>query len=693
MGTLLLSRERLSILCAILGLIFSIRRRLDRLHKLFGTEYEHTVESMGPTRKHKQSWKSAETCEKVGYSPFSAPLFNERRNDMKILKLLVALLFIVVLAVPLQPATAQDQTPQYLCGETYLVQRGDTLWEIAQRCGTTVADLLAVNPQITDARLIFARQLINIPGDDLIPLTGVIQSQIPVPVTGPGTALPYYIVKPGDSLSYLADRYNTSVDAFLDANPFLREERLQVGMILEVPTRMVTRPTVVISPTAGLPGTVVQVVAGGLRANEDVQIGAGRLGEGYFQLRSERTDSQGRIDTTVQMPTWANLDEIWRVVIDRTDTTGIDAASNEFYVVQRSNRVQPIQYLIRPGDTLSWISVKFAVPIADILELNPQITDPRRITTGQYLLIPGPDMDEDFIPETGQPHVTVSPPSPAPGTTFTILATGFPVGAEVDIWIGQPGESPAIIESTQANQQGVVFVNIPLAAGTPRQEWVAFVITRDRTLSVLSQPFTPGVTVVPVTGDPRHQLGSPAFRDTFVDGRHWLISEGTFTSSRIVDGSMELTAHTAADGWRLTWPVVEEYYLEMTVRTGEMCLGGDRYGLFVNLPEDRKAPHTGNQFGVTCNGHYFVRAWHGSSGDWLVTPTPHSAINTHAEQTNRLGIIVEGARMTLFINGERITDVTDATYAGRGRFGVFMGAPETGEFTIQIDEIAYWNLQ
>jgi LysM repeat protein len=616
---------------------------------------------------------------------------------MKIFKILIFSLFIMVLAMPVQPVAAQDQTPQDRCGETYVVQRGDTLWEIAQACGTTVADLLEVNPQITNPRLIFAGQRINIPGDGIIPPTGIPQSQLPVPVTGPGTALPFYIVKPGDSLSYLADRYNTSVDALLEENQNLREERLRVGMILDLPTRDVTQPIVVISPTTGLPGTEVQVVAAGLPANTDVRLGAGRLGEGYYQLRTVETDEEGRIDTTLSIPQWANLDETWRVVVDRAGTTRIDAASNEFYVIQRANRVQPVQYLIRPGDTLSWISVQFGVPIEDILEANPQITDPRRIITGNYLLIPGPEGDEGIIPETGQAHVSISPPSPVPGSTFYLLATGFPAGADVDIWIGAPGAAPTIIESAQANQQGVVFVNISLAADAPREQWVAYVITRDRSVSAISQVFTPGGEVgapqVPVTGDPRERLGNPAFRDTFVDGRNWLISTGTFTSNAIVDGSMELTANTGADGWRITWPEVENYYLEMTVRTGEECLGGDRYGLFVNLPIDRNAPHTGNQFGVTCNGHYFLRAWHAGTGTWLIRPTPHDAINTREEQTNRLGIMVEGAQMTLFINGEQIAEVTDDTYAGLGRFGIFIGAPETEDFTIYIDEIAYWNLQ
>jgi LysM repeat protein len=617
---------------------------------------------------------------------------------MKVFKILIFSLIILLLAVPMQPVVAQDQSPQDICGETYLVQRGDSLWEIAQRCGTTVADILAVNPQITNPRLIFAGQRINIPGDGIIPPTGVSQSPLPVPVTGPGTALPLYLVKPGDSLVYLADRYNTSVEAFQEANPFLREERLRVGMILDLPTRDVTQPTVVVSPTTGLPGTPVRVVAAGLPANTDVRLGAGRLGEGYWQLQTVRTNEAGRVDTQINIPQWANLDEIWRVVVDRPDTARVDAVSNEFYVVQRGNRIEPIQYLIRPGDTLSWISVKFGVPIEDILEVNPQITDPRRIITGQYLLIPGPEEEEGIIPETGQAHVSVSPPSPVPGSTFWVFATGFPAGADVDIWIGRPGASPAIIETARADERGVVFISAQMPADAPREQWVAYVITRDREIAAISQVFVPGgqpqVPQVPVTGDPREQLGTPAFRDTFVDGRNWLISEGTFTTNRIVDGSMELTANRPSDGWRITWPEIENYYLEMTVRTGEECLGGDRYGLFVNMPVDRQAPHTGNQFGVTCNGHYYLNAFHGTNVTWLIRPTQHPAINTHEEQTNRLGIRVEGAQMTLFINGQEVAQASDDTYAGVGRFGVLVGAvdPETETFTIYIDEIAYWNL-
>ncbi|MBE3598800.1 MAG: LysM peptidoglycan-binding domain-containing protein [Limnochordaceae bacterium] len=45
----------------------------------------------------------------------------------------------------------------------YTVQPGDTLFFIAQRFGTTVTAILALNPQITNPDLIFPGQVICVP--------------------------------------------------------------------------------------------------------------------------------------------------------------------------------------------------------------------------------------------------------------------------------------------------------------------------------------------------------------------------------------------------------------------------------------------------------------------------------------------------------------------------------------------------
>ena len=54
-------------------------------------------------------------------------------------------------------------------GGTYVVQWGDTLGKIAGRVGVSWRDILAVNPQIQNPSLIYAGQVINLPGGAGVP--------------------------------------------------------------------------------------------------------------------------------------------------------------------------------------------------------------------------------------------------------------------------------------------------------------------------------------------------------------------------------------------------------------------------------------------------------------------------------------------------------------------------------------------
>ncbi len=80
---------------------------------------------------------------------------------MPLLRLLLTLA-ILVLGLPTiaAPATALAQGA---CGDTVTVVYGDTLREIAARCNTTVAEILALNPAITNRNLIRVGQVINLP--------------------------------------------------------------------------------------------------------------------------------------------------------------------------------------------------------------------------------------------------------------------------------------------------------------------------------------------------------------------------------------------------------------------------------------------------------------------------------------------------------------------------------------------------
>ena len=72
---------------------------------------------------------------------------------------------------------------------TYVVQKGDTLGKIAARLGIRFSDLLAVNPQIRNASLIYTGQVINLPGS----------VSAPPPTHYPPPSHPTYPPAPGGS--------------------------------------------------------------------------------------------------------------------------------------------------------------------------------------------------------------------------------------------------------------------------------------------------------------------------------------------------------------------------------------------------------------------------------------------------------------------------------------------------------------
>jgi LysM repeat protein len=126
--------------------------------------------------------------------------------------------------VLLLPGTILGSDGGYLI---YIVARGDTLRSLATRFGSTVDSIRASNPSITNANLIYEGQRLTIyavgPGN-------------PPPTTPPpASGQTYYVVR-GDTLRIIANRFGTTVDAILKANPRISNPNLiYVGQALTIP--------------------------------------------------------------------------------------------------------------------------------------------------------------------------------------------------------------------------------------------------------------------------------------------------------------------------------------------------------------------------------------------------------------------------------------------------------------------------
>ncbi len=81
----------------------------------------------------------------------------------------------------------------------------------------------------------------------------------------------------------------------------------------------------------------------------------------------------------------------------------------------------------------------------------------------------------------------------------------------------------------------------------------------------------------------------------------------------------------------------------------------------------------------------------GSSGvmTYLQEPTKSSTINAGSNQTNRLGIMAVGNRLVMYINGDKLGEVSDNMYSS-GFFGIFIKRDKTADLTIAVDDVGYW---
>lgn len=105
---------------------------------------------------------------------------------------------------------------------TYVVQRGDSLWSIARKLNVSVEELKAANN--LNSNLISVNQVLRIPVTSSQPIIGEYST---------------YIVKPGDNLYGIASSNNTTVDRLIEYNN-LSSSIITPGQTIRIPISMQT---------------------------------------------------------------------------------------------------------------------------------------------------------------------------------------------------------------------------------------------------------------------------------------------------------------------------------------------------------------------------------------------------------------------------------------------------------------------
>jgi LysM repeat protein len=159
--------------------------------------------------------------------------------------------------------TASIATPA-AAGDELIVQSGDTLWDIAQRHGTTVPMLVVLN-RIQNPSVIRIGQRIV--------LRPPAAASSPPPAAAPDPAI--YVVRPGDTLWDIALRQGTTVAALAELNRLANPSFIRIGQALVIPQAAAAAPPAAIpAPVVAAPASVVHTV----QAGETLWVISGRYG-------------------------------------------------------------------------------------------------------------------------------------------------------------------------------------------------------------------------------------------------------------------------------------------------------------------------------------------------------------------------------------------------------------------------------
>jgi LysM repeat protein len=112
-------------------------------------------------------------------------------------------------------STPDSATPEPNDVIRYVVKKGDTLSAIAKQHGVTLQRLISYN-HITDPDRIYPGEVIDIPHGENV------------------SAMRFYTVKPGDTLSGIAKKHQTTVKKLQQLNKIKDPDQIYPGQIIQI---------------------------------------------------------------------------------------------------------------------------------------------------------------------------------------------------------------------------------------------------------------------------------------------------------------------------------------------------------------------------------------------------------------------------------------------------------------------------
>lgn len=254
------------------------------------------------------------------------------------------------------------------------------------------------------------------------------------------------------------------------------------------------------------------------------------------------------------------------------------------------------------------------------------------------------------------------------------------------------GEPTADIVATQVAQ---IFTQSALETAQAPTETLIPSPTETQELATNTPTATMTVTQTSTPtqdlSDPAILLGSPAWTQDFSGNSSSWDYESEQASFSTSGGYLNLTARNNPNwhSWYFSSPRLKDAYVEALI-TLTNCSGKDRVGLAVRGSSDFQQFYF---LSITCDGQWgFFRMAPDVEIIALQGYQDAEPLNEEAARPHRLGIWMDGSDFLIYIDGQEVGSVSDATLNNDGYTGFLIAFANTSGFTVKVDQLQYWTL-
>lgn len=238
---------------------------------------------------------------------------------------------------------------------TYVVQSGDYLAKISKKFNVTISSIKRLNPSIKENNVVRIGQKLKLPGKVDVGVQTAPARTVPPIKTGKKTFTPYagatkeYVVKNGDTLGSIAYGSGINIRQLKNLNG-LTTDVIKVGQKLKVPAEKVAK--------AAKPAASKKAVAAVAAEKKPAAVAAAPVVEAAPAAAAE---------TAAPAPAPVEAEEAAPApVADAPATT---------------------TYVVKEGDDMTGVSIRWGVSAADIRELN-NLAEGDQLVPGQVIKLP-----------------------------------------------------------------------------------------------------------------------------------------------------------------------------------------------------------------------------------------------------------------------------------------------------------------